>query len=167
MSMHKKFINLPCWHIFCIQKSYRLHKSISQARPQNRLMSSHSIGHSKKIPVAWYWKLRNELRCFSEYLQESTTRCIAQLVLFWANVPGTFFNATHQERAIAIGIVEVNPLGELTDCSTSVHLRVFLTNLSEFYVKDLLPYTHFYMALYSRFSYKSGTLLHVLFFCLK
>ena len=39
--------------------------------------------HSKKNCVAWYWKLRNELRCFSEYLQEYTTRCMAQLVLFF------------------------------------------------------------------------------------
>ena len=39
--------------------------------------------HSKKIRVAWYWKLRNELRCFSEYLQESTAPCIDQLVLFF------------------------------------------------------------------------------------
>ena len=29
-------------------------------------------------------------------------------------------------------------------------------DLSEFYVKELLPYTHFYMALYYRFSDKSG-----------
>ena len=36
MSMHKKFINAPCWHIFCIQKSYCLHKSVSQARPKNQ-----------------------------------------------------------------------------------------------------------------------------------
>ena len=67
------------------------------------------------------------------------------------------FNARHQVKAIAIGVSEVNPLGELTDCSTSVHLHVSLTNLSEFYVKDLLPYTHFYMALYYQFSDKSGT----------
>ena len=39
--------------------------------------------HSKKNPVAWYCKLRNELRCFSKYLQEPTTRCMAQLVLFF------------------------------------------------------------------------------------
>ena len=38
--------------------------------------------HREKFPVAWYWKLRNELRCFSEYLQEPTTRCMVQLVLF-------------------------------------------------------------------------------------
>ena len=43
MSVHIKFINLPRWHIFCIQKSYCLHKSVLQARPQNRLMLSHPI----------------------------------------------------------------------------------------------------------------------------
>ena len=41
--MHIKFINLPLLHTFCTQKSYCLHKSVSQARPQNRLMSSHPI----------------------------------------------------------------------------------------------------------------------------
>ena len=46
-------------------------------------------------------------------------------------------------------------------------LRVFLTNLSEFYVKDLLPYTHFYMALYYRFSDKSGTSLYTSCFFVK
>ena len=39
--------------------------------------------HSKKIRVAWYWNLRNEMRCISEYLQEPTTRCMAQLVSFF------------------------------------------------------------------------------------
>ena len=47
--------------------------------------------HSKKIPVAWYWKLSNEIRCFSEYLQEPTTRCIAQLVLFFFKCTRYFF----------------------------------------------------------------------------
>ena len=40
------------------------------------------------------------------------TRCIAQLVLFLLDVQGTFFNASHQLKAIAIGIIEVNPLAE-------------------------------------------------------
>ena len=39
--------------------------------------------HREKICVAWYWKLRNEIHCFSEYLQEPTRRCMAQLVLFF------------------------------------------------------------------------------------
>ena len=29
------------------------------------------------------------------------------------NIPGTFFNATHQVKAIAIGVSEVNPLVEI------------------------------------------------------
>jgi hypothetical protein len=39
---------------------------------------------------------------------------MAQLVLFFKNVPGTFFNATHQVKAIAIGVSEVNPLVEIS-----------------------------------------------------
>ena len=49
----------------------------------------------------------------SKYLQEHYTRCITRAALFFKNVPGTFFNATHQVKAIAIGVSEVNPLGEL------------------------------------------------------
>ena len=54
MFVHIKFINLPHWHTFCIQKSYRLHKSVSQARPQNRLMSSHPIRKQ-------YWSSSNPI----------------------------------------------------------------------------------------------------------
>ena len=69
---------------------------------------SHNKGsiHSKKNPVAWYWKFRNELRCFSKYFQEYYTRCITRAALFFLNVPGTFFNATHQVKAIEIAIIE-------------------------------------------------------------
>ena len=49
----------------------------------------------------------------SEYLQEHYTRCITRAALFLKNVPGTFFNATHQVKAIAIGVSEVNPLVEI------------------------------------------------------
>ena len=50
-----------------------------------------------------------------EFVVPSTlTRCIAYFALYRANVPGTFFNATHQVKAIAIGIVEVEPLVEIS-----------------------------------------------------
>ena len=42
-----------------------------------------------------------------------TTLCIVQLVLFFKNVPGTFFNARHQVKVIAIGVVEANPQVEI------------------------------------------------------
>ena len=45
----------------------------------------------------------------SKYLQEHYTRCITRAALFFKNVPGTFFNATHQVKAIAIAVSEVNP----------------------------------------------------------
>ena len=62
-----------------------------------------------------------------------------------------------RRKKIAIGVSEVNPLGESSIVPLLFTLRVFLTNLSEFYVKELLPYTHFYIALYSHFPDKSGT----------
>ena len=34
--------------------------------------------------------------------------------LLFKNVPGTFFNATHQVKAIAIGVSEVNALVEIS-----------------------------------------------------
>ena len=67
----------------------------------------------------------------SKYLQEHYTRCITRAVLFFKNVPGTFFNATHQVKAIAIAVSEVNPLGKSVDYSTPLHstriLTLFLT----------------------------------------
>ena len=68
-----------------------------------------NLMHRKKIRVAWYWNLRFFYRCISKYLQEHYTRCITRAALFLKNVPGTFFYATHQVKAIAIGIVQVVP----------------------------------------------------------
>ena len=108
--------------------------------------------HSKKFPVAWYWKLRNELRCFSEYLQESTTRCIAQLVLFFKNVPGTFFNARHQVKAIAIGVVEANTLGLTVDCSFPLHsTRIVTLNFGILCEKPTPLYPRLFSSLSSNF----------------
>ena len=36
----------------------------------------------------------------SKYLQEHYTQCIARARLFFKNVPGTFFNATHQVKQL-------------------------------------------------------------------
>ena len=58
---------------------------------------------------------------FSKYLQEHYTRCITRAALFFKNVPGTFFNATHQVKAIAIGISEADPMGEISNCSSPLH----------------------------------------------
>ena len=71
--------------------------------------------------------------------------------VYMLDVPGTFFNATHQVKAIAIGVSEANPLVELTDCSNSVHLHVFFPLKRVSNLKELSPNTYFNMALYSRF----------------
>ena len=84
-----------------------------------------------------------------EFVVPSTlTRCITRAALFFKNVPGTFFNATHQVKAIAIGVSEANPLGELTECSTSVHLHVSCTEKPQISNKELFPNTHFILGLY-------------------
>ena len=49
----------------------------------------------------------------SKYLQEYYTRCITRAALFLKNIPGTFFNARHQVKAVAIGVSEANPLVEI------------------------------------------------------
>ena len=50
---------------------------------------------------------------FAKYLQEHYIRCMMRAALFLKNVPGTFFNATHQVKAIAIAVAKDNPVGEL------------------------------------------------------
>ena len=67
-----------------------------------------------------------------------------------------FFQPTHHVKAIAIGVSEANPLGELTDYSTSVHLHVFFPLKWGSNLKELSPNTYFNMALYSRFSLFMG-----------
>ena len=68
-----------------------------------------------------------------------------------ALVPGTFFNARHQVKAIAIAVSKVNTLVEIGDCCSCVHLHVFFPTKAQNRYKELFPNTHFYMALYSSF----------------
>ena len=65
-----------------------------------------------------------------------------------ALVPGTFFNATHHVKAIAIGVSEANPLVEIGDCCSGVHLHMFFPTIAQNRYKGLFPNTHFYMGLY-------------------
>ena len=52
-----------------------------------------------------------------EFAVPSTlTRYIAQLCSFLLNIPCTFFNATHQVKAIAKAVSKVNPLVEIDWC---------------------------------------------------
>ena len=53
MPMHTKFINLPVLHIACIEKSNRLHKSVSQTRPKNRLIQITS-NREVVLLILWY-----------------------------------------------------------------------------------------------------------------
>ena len=87
-----------------------------------------------------------------EFVVPSTlTRRIAYFALFLANVPGTFFNARHQVKAIAIAVSKVIPQVYIGDCSSPLNLNVFLPINPQNRYKELFPNTHFYIALYSRF----------------
>ena len=68
----------------------------------------------EKISCGLVLKLKVLDRYISKYLQEHYTECITRAVLFLKNVPGTFFNARHQVKAIAIAVSEVNPLVEIS-----------------------------------------------------
>ena len=78
-----------------------------------------------------------------------------------------FFHAKHQVKAVAIEIVEVDPFGELIDCSTSVHLQVFLPLKLAYNLKELIPDTYFYMALYIQFCNRLGITFHDVTFLFK
>ena len=103
----------------------------------------------QKNHVAWYWKLRNEIRYFSEYLQEPATRCIAQLVLYFKKCTRYFFNATHQVKAIAIETIEVIPLVEIGCCLWCVHLHMFFPWFAKNRYKEKLPIPTFIRVLIS------------------
>ena len=83
-----------------------------------------------------------DLRVFTGH----TRRCITRAAFFLKNVPGTFFNATHQVKAIAIGVSEVNPLGESVDCSSPLHSTRVLNQFIGLYFKRDTP---LYPLLYS------------------
>ena len=95
-----------------------------------------------------------EMRCISKYLQEQFNTVYdgarALFCSLQSNVPGTFFNATHQLKVIAIGISEANPLAESIDCCFPLHLQVFFPKKQKIRFKELFPSTHFYIGLYSR-----------------
>ena len=55
-------------------------------------------------------------------------------------------------KAIAIGVSKVNPLVEIGDCCSCVHLHIFFPKKRKIRYKELFPNTYFYIGLYSRFS---------------
>ena len=55
--------------------------------------------------------------CYDGVSCELCFSVLAPYDTYVANVPVTFFNATHQVKAITIGISNDNPMAELVDCS--------------------------------------------------
>ena len=55
-------------------------------------------------------------------------------------------------KAIAIGVSEANPPAWRSIASLLFTLHVSFPQIHEFYLKELLPNTHFYKALYPKFS---------------
>ena len=70
-----------------------------------------------------------------------TRRCIMRAALFFKNVPGTFISATHQVKAIAIGVSEVNPLVEIVSVFLFPSLNTYGNTVSANYIKrGIHPY---------------------------
>ena len=79
-----------------------------------------------------------------------------------------FFHATYQVKSIAIAVSKVNPLVEIGDCCSCVHLHVFFpTKPQNNRYKELLsPNTHFYFALYSKLCSFQGITFNNVTFCM-
>ena len=87
--------------------------------------------------------------CISKYWQEHYNKSACS---FLSNVQGTFFNATHQVKEIAIGVVKANPLVEISWLLWwCVHLHVFFPKKPQNRYTELAPNTQFYIALYTIF----------------
>ena len=65
----------------------------------SKRLSQNSLISQEKILCSLVLKLKVFI---SKYLQEHYIQCITRAALFLKNVPGTFFNATHRVKAIAI-----------------------------------------------------------------
>ena len=105
-----------------------------------------------------------------EFVAQSTlTRWITCHCYFLLDVPGTFFNATHQVKAIAIAISKANPLAVIgwllwcVHCTSTCFPSISLTSN-----KELSPNnTHFYMAFYLLLNVIVGITFTRPVFCLK
>ena len=53
--------------------------------------------HGEKNHVTWYWNLRNEMRCISEYLQEHYNTVYHKSSVLFKKCIWYFFNATASE----------------------------------------------------------------------
>ena len=77
-------------------------------------------------------------------------------VLFFKNVPGTFFNATHQVKQLRQQLLRTTLWVNRSIVPLLFTLHVFLPYFSHSNLKELTPYTHFYISLYSQFCEKQG-----------
>ena len=81
-----------------------------------------------------------------EFVVPSTLSwCITCALLFFADVPGTFsFNATHQLKAIAIGVSKANPLVRIVSVFLFPSLYTYGTYVYANYIKrGMYPYLVF------------------------
>jgi hypothetical protein len=75
------------------------------------------------------------------------------------DVPGTFFNATHQVRAIVIGVSKANPLAEIDwflqcNCDGQSEIKKFITSsFHPFGEKEGMTYFEFLKALFPGISF--------------
>ena len=113
------------------------------------------ITGKKKFRVAWYWNLRFSDCCVSKYLQESTTRwwCMAQLVLFLCRYTRYFFQREASSKSYCNRSCWGQSSGWIGRLFLSLNSTRVLNQFIGLYLKEIPPYTHFYIALYSHFSY--------------
>ena len=96
------------------------------------------------------------MHCISKYLQEYYNMLYddscALFCSLRSDVQDTFFNGTHQMKAVAaIGMTKADPLAEINWLLWCVHLHTFFPINPQNRYKELFPNTHFYISLYSRF----------------
>ena len=76
--------------------------------------------------------------CISKYLQKHYSTVYHEsctlFCLLQSNVPGTFFNMTHQVKAIAIAIVEANPLVKIVSVFLISSLYMYRTCIYANYI---------------------------------
>ena len=87
------------WKVFCVENVRVLVLAF-------KLVFSRPVNWNS---VAWYCKLRNE---YAPFLQEHYWYYLASYFMLQV-YQVLFFNATHQVKAIAIGISKDNPLVEI------------------------------------------------------
>ena len=138
------FLNVFLWY-----RSYKYFTSYFKNLKKTPIVV-YVLHHSKKICVAWYWNLRNELCCISKYLQEHYTRCITRAALF-LKMYQVLFQRDTSSKSNCNRSFRGQPAGWNCWLLWCVHLHVFFSKKRIIRYKGLSLNTHFYMGPYFSF----------------